>query len=92
MHPGFVHPRHCFCQIPVDKLRPWAVRKYVEGESTVELIASTDDPHEKEIISIVATLDLDEETMLELMGDVDKPTHHIIHCREDLKQLLELFE
>jgi hypothetical protein len=85
-----VHPTHCFCQIPEAELRPWVIKKYVEGRSTIELINSTNGPREKEIISIVATLDLDEDTMLELMGGVDRPTHHIIHCREDIKRMLGL--
>jgi hypothetical protein len=89
-HPDLVHPTHCFCQIPEAELRPWVIKKYVEERSTIELINSTNGPREKEIISIVATLDLDEDTMLELMGGVDRPTHHIIHCREDIKRLLGL--
>ncbi|NOR73282.1 MAG: hypothetical protein GQ467_05370 [Mariprofundaceae bacterium] len=56
----------------------------------MELINSSNGPREREIISIVATLDLDEDRMLELMGGVDRPTHHIIHCREDIKRLLGL--
>ena len=89
-HTDLVHPTHCFCQIPEAELRPWVFKKYVEGRSTIELINSTNGPREKEIISIVATLDLDEEAMLELMGGVDRPTHHIIHCREDIKRMLGL--
>lgn len=89
-HPKFVHPTHCFCQIAEKGLRSWAIRRYAEGRSTIELLDSTDDPHEREVISIVATLDLDEETMLELMGEVDKPVHHIVHCRENIRRMLGL--
>ena len=45
--------------------------------------------HEKEIISIVALLDVDDDTMLDMMGDVDLPQHHIIHCRKNVKQMLQ---
>ena len=83
-------PTHCFCEIPDTELRPWVEKKFQGHKSTLELIQSTDDPHQKEIISIVALLDVDEETMLELMGDVDKPEHHIIHCRENVKRMLGL--
>ncbi len=71
-------------------MRPWVQKRYKENHSTLELLDSTDDPHEKEIISIVAMLDLAEETMLSLMGDVDMPDHHIVHCRENVKRMLGL--
>jgi hypothetical protein len=87
-----LHPTHCFCQIPESELRPWAIKRYKERHSTLELICSTDDPHEKEIISIVAMLDVDDETLLELMGDVDLPEHHILHCRESVKRMLEIHD
>jgi len=85
-----VSPAHCFCEIPEAELRPWVEKKYHEHQSTLELMRSTDDPHEKEIISIVALLDVDEGTMIHMMGGVDKPTHHIIHCRQDIKRMLGL--
>ena len=83
-------PSHCFCEIPDDEMRPWVEKKFRDHQTTVELINSTDDAHQREIISIVGLFDVDEETMLEMMGGVDKPTHHIIHCREQVKQMLGL--
>lgn len=88
--PDLVHPHHCFCEIPEEELRPWVDKRYREHRPTIELIHSTDDPHEKEIISIVALLDVDEASMLAMMGDVSKPEHHIIHCRENVKRMLGL--
>lgn len=85
-----IHPSHCFCEIPDAELRPWVERKYQAHQSTLDLMRSTDDPHEKEIISIVALLDIDEETMIKMMGDVSKSTHHIIHCRENVNHMLGL--
>ena len=89
-HPGTIHPQHCFCQIPESELLHWVKRRYLERVPTIDLLDSTDDPHEKEVISIVSMLDVDEGTMLELMGDVDMPAHHIVHCREHVKKLLGL--
>ncbi len=89
-HEDSISPRHCFCEIPEEELRPWAEKKFKEHLSTLDLIRSTDDPRQKEIISIVALLDVDEETMLQMMGDVQQPTHHIIHCRESVRQMLGL--
>ena len=87
---NIICPSHCFCEIPDDELRPWAEKKYRDHQSTVELIASTNDLRQKEIISIVALFDVDENTLIRMMGGVDKPTHHIIHCREHVKQMLGL--
>jgi hypothetical protein len=88
--PAIVSPSHCFCEIPDEELRPWVDKKYRDHRSTLELVQSTDDPRQKEIISIVALLDVDEETMIQMMGDVSKPTHHIIHCRQNVKHILGL--
>ncbi|MCU7807087.1 MAG: hypothetical protein KZQ73_04350 [Candidatus Thiodiazotropha sp. (ex Semelilucina semeliformis)] len=48
---------------------------------TIKLLEHAANDREREAISAIAMLDLDEETMLSLMGDVDMPHHHIIHCR-----------
>jgi len=87
-HSELIHPTHCFCHIPEAELRPWVAKRYVEQHTTLELIRSTTDKHEKEIISIVAMFDLDDKTMLEMMGDVDMPDHHILHCRDNVKRML----
>jgi hypothetical protein len=89
-HPGTIHPQHCFCQIPDSELMYWVKKRYLEKIPTLDLLDSTDDPHEREVISIISMLDLDEDTMLELMGDVEMPIHHIVHCREHVKKLLGL--
>ncbi len=91
-HSELIHPTHCFCQIADAELRPWVVKRYHENLSTVELINSTKDPHQKEIISIVAMLDLDDETMLAMMGNVDLPQHHIIHCWQNVKRMLGVLD
>ncbi|WP_461481223.1 hypothetical protein [Porticoccus sp.] len=85
-----LHPSHCFCQVPDEDLRPWVVKRYVEGCSTLELLNSTDDPYHKELISIVALLDVDDETLLEMMGNVHLPQHHILHCRDNVRRILGL--
>jgi hypothetical protein len=87
---GFVDPTHCFCQVSDEEMRPWVERRYVDHVPTMELLQSTDDPHQKEVISIVSMLDVDNDTLLNMMGDVDKPDHHIIHCRENVRRMLGL--
>ncbi len=89
-HDHLVRPAHCFCQIEEKELIPWVVKRYIENHSTTELLKSTDDIHEREIISIVALLDVDDTTLLELMGNVDLPDQHILHCREVIREMLWL--
>lgn len=85
-----LHPTHCFCQISTEELQTWAIKRYTEHRSTMELLQSTHDPHQKEIISIVALFDVDDATVLKMMGDVDLPDHHIVHCRHKVKKILGL--
>ncbi len=83
------HPQNCFCHIQIEKLEKWFNKHYVEGISTLELLDSTTDASEKEAICVIAMFELDEESMLEMMGNVNLPEHHIIHCREYFKKELE---
>lgn len=92
MHGHILHPTHCFCQVPDADLRPWVEKRYIECCSTLELMNSTDDPYKQELISIVALLDVDDDTLLEMMGDVHLPHHHILHCRENARRLLGLLD
>ena len=85
-----LHPTQCFCEFPVEELRNWAQKRYREHISTMDLLRSTGNAHEKEVISAVALLDLDEGTMLSLMGDVNMPEHHLIHCRLQVREMLGL--
>ena len=84
-----VQPHHCFCEIPEAQMQPWIIKKFKEHISTLALMQSTDDPSEKEIISIVALIDLDDITMLKMMEAVDLPQEHILECRLHAKQLVD---
>jgi len=84
------HPKNCFCQIAEEELLFWAHKRYVENIPTLELLNSVHDDHQKKIISIVALLDADDKYLLEMMGDVNLPDHHVLHCREKLKKMIKL--
>ena len=83
------HPQHCFCNIKIEELEKWFIKHYVDGISTLELLGSTTDANEKEAICVIAMFELDEKAMLKMMGDVNLPEHHIIHCRDYFKKELE---
>jgi len=81
-------PHHCFCQISAEELWPWIEKRYHQQISTMELLNSTDDPHQQELISIVALLDVDDDILLQAMQNVPLSEQHILECRESVKQLM----
>ena len=87
-HSKLLHPTHCFCHFSEDELRPWVVRKFRDHISTTDLLRSTTDPHEREIVSIVSLLDVDEATLSQMMGDINMTGHQVLHCREKVKKML----
>jgi len=83
------YPTKCFCQISSERLRKWIIERYIRNRPTIDLLDSVSDPLDKEAITAVALVDTDEGTLLAMMGDVDLPDHHILHCRENAKKLIE---
>jgi len=83
------HPAHCFCQIPFEELEEIYQKRYVAGISTQDLLKAAKNAHEREVICIVAMFELDDKAMGEMMGDVNLPEHHIIHCREQFFEKLK---
>lgn len=85
----FKHSKHCFCQIPLADLTKWFNKRYQQGVPTLELLAEASNAYEREVIAIVAMFELDDESVLQLMGDVNLPEHHILHCREYFRDTLQ---
>ncbi len=83
------HPKHCFCNIPMDLLRKWFVQRHIEAIPTVELLEMAGNDADREAICAVAMFDIDQESMLKMMGDISLPEHHIVHCRARVQQELE---
>lgn len=83
------HSKHCFCQIPMVDLEKWFNKRYQQGVPTLELLAEAGNAYEREVIAIVAMFELDDESVLQLMGDVNLPEHHILHCREYFRDALQ---
>ena len=83
------HPKNCFCNIPMNLLRKWYLKRYLECIPTLELLEIAECDSDKEAICAVAMFDITEEIMLDLMGDINLPEHHIVHCRADVRTELE---
>jgi len=83
-------PTHCYCQYTEEELLPWVRKRYQEHRETIDLLTSTDDFSQKEMISIVALLDVDEATLLAMMKNVPRDDDHIIECRNNARLLLNI--
>ena len=78
----------CFCKIPITELMPWAYEKYIKGHTTVELLGRARTNRERELISIIAILDVEKKTLDEKLGHQTKPTCNLERCRKMVKQWL----
>lgn len=83
------HPKHCFCNISMDLLRKWFIKRHVEAIPTVQLLETAESEADKEAICAVAMFDIDRDSMLKIMGDVKLPDNHIVHCSAKVQQELE---
>lgn len=81
-------PQQCFCEIPSQELIFWAKKRYEEHILTVDLLNTTNDPHEREVIGVVGCLDIDDETFLKIFENVPKSEQHLLHCRESIKTMI----
>ena len=80
-------PRHCYCQLPMARLLTWARRK-MAGATTLELMRAARNEDDREMIAVVALLDVDEATLNEAMGAINLPEHSALHCRAELMNRL----
>lgn len=81
----------CYCQIPVDKLRNIARRRFVEGIPTNELMKQMKSQKEKDYLTTIALLNVKLEDLPQLIPH-DNPMllRHLLDCRDHVKYLLEV--
>jgi hypothetical protein len=75
----------CFCKIPINDLEKWAYKKYVQGRNTLELYAEANNSYDRELISIIALLDVDNENLDRMLHHQTKPTCNLEECRKRVK-------
>jgi len=80
-------PHYCYCQLPMERLLTW-VRRKLAGATTLELMHVAHDDLDREMVAVVALLDVDEATLAEAMGNINTPEHSAWHCRQALLQRL----
>ncbi len=82
-------PSKCFCKFDPEDLAEVAWRKFVSGESTLDLMRVASNSHERDVVCIVSMLDVGEEMADCLMSQDDvEPTCDVLRCRESLRRSL----
>lgn len=85
-------PTRCYCQVPLENLRFWLARRVRGSKTTMDLLAEAETPEEREEIGIVALLDVDDATFVDVMSSVGLPTEHMLACRAELREILSELE
>jgi hypothetical protein len=81
-------PKRCFCKIPPSELVKWMHEKYVNNLTTMELMQKAATPFEREMVTIIAMLDVDEKELDRMLHHETKPGCNLKHCRDAVKKLL----
>lgn len=82
-------PPKCFCKYDAHEMREIGYKKLIQGVSTVELLRNAKTAREKELISVVSLLDLDN-VVSEIMirEKMSGETCNVLACREILRRRL----
>lgn len=78
----------CFCQIPLTDLEKWAHKKYVDGKNTIDLLAETRSDYDKELVTIIAMLDVEKEKLDTMLGHAARSTCNLDMCRHKVREWL----
>ena len=82
-------PSKCFCKFDPEELVEVAWRKFVLGESTLDLMRDASGSHERDIVCIVSMLDVSEEMADCLVSKEGvEATCDVLRCRESLRRSL----
>jgi len=80
----------CLGHYDFDNIADYAYKKFVEGYSTIELLQKATTRREKEEIALVASMDLDDETVSSLKLSCQHAEQcKVTNCRKVIKQLIE---
>ena len=80
----------CLGEYDFDNIARYARKRFIEGQNTIDLLQQAKSTREKEEIALVATMDLDDQTV----KDVKLTCRYaekckVTNCRKLIRQLLE---
>ena len=80
----------CFGNYDFDKIAHFARKRFVDGYSTIRLLADAQSETEKEEIALVCMLDVEDELVLDIeLGCRYADDCKVTNCREKLRRLIE---
>lgn len=86
---AFLNP-DCLGHYDFEHIADYAYKKFVKGYSTIELLQSANTLKEKEEIALVASMDLDDETVTNLNLSCEHADNcKVTSCRQVIKKLIE---
>ena len=85
-----LHNPGCMGDYDFDRIAGYAKKRFVDGYSTIELMAQATSDKEKQEIALVAMMDLEDQTVKDLnLTCVYANECKITNCRSLLKQLID---
>lgn len=82
-------PHICYCQVPEDKLKSFATRRFIDNIPTEVLMCELEDPKDREALAAVALLDVKPEDLPKVIPDNPALLMHLYDCRFHVRAILE---
>jgi hypothetical protein len=80
----------CLGEYDFDNIAHYARKRFIEGQSTIELLQQAKSTREKEEIALVATMDLDDKTVKDIKLTCQYAEKcKVTTCRKLIRQLIE---
>lgn len=80
----------CLGEYDFDHIAHFAHKRFIEGCRTIDLLMQANTQREKEEIALVATMDLDDDTIVDLNLTCRHAENcHVMTCRDVIRNLIE---
>ena len=84
------HNPGCFGNYDFDHISKFAIKRFVDGNSTISLLNQARTETEREEIALVCMLDVEDEIVLDVKLDCRYAEDcKVTNCRDKLRKLLE---
>lgn len=82
--------RGCFGNYDFGKIADFARKRFIDGQSTIQLLQEAKTQTEKEEIALVCMLDVEDHLVLDVQLDCRYATDcKVTNCRDKLRRLIE---
>lgn len=84
------HSPGCFGGYDFDRITHFAIKRFVESNDTVDLLAQAQSKAEREEIALVCMLDIEDDVVMDINLDCQYSKEcKVTNCRDKLRNLLE---